>query len=85
MGPITTPQVDAVPVTVLELEESFDLAADGHHFDTKTCRRSRGGCREHREIGLTDDGPRYETKSGRRKRGSCRGGCRVRRKLLSNA
>ncbi|EXB93520.1 hypothetical protein L484_001616 [Morus notabilis] len=67
-----TPQVVAVPVAVLEREESFDLPVDGHHVDTKTCRRSRGGCRERREIGLTDDGPRYETKSYRRKCGSCR-------------
>ncbi|EXB40555.1 hypothetical protein L484_001183 [Morus notabilis] len=80
MGPVTTPQVVAVPVAVLEREESFDLPTDGHHFDTKTCRRSRGGCRERREIGLTDDGPGYETKTCCRKRGSCRS----QRELRSN-
>ncbi|EXC08702.1 hypothetical protein L484_001510 [Morus notabilis] len=80
MGPVTTPQVIAVPVVVLECEESFDLTADGHHFDTKTCRRCRGGCRERREIDLTDDGPRYETKSSHRKCGSCRS----QRELQSN-
>ncbi|EXB93515.1 hypothetical protein L484_001611 [Morus notabilis] len=80
MGPVTTRQVVDVPVAILECGESFDLTTDGHHFDTKTCRRSRGGCRERREIGLTDDGPRYETKSYRRKRGSCR----LQRELRSN-
>ncbi|EXB66128.1 hypothetical protein L484_002966 [Morus notabilis] len=80
MGPVTTPQVVAVPVTVLEREESFDLTTNGHHFYTKTCRRSRGGCRQCREIDLTDDGPHYETKSCHRKRGSCRS----QRELRSN-
>ncbi|EXB36755.1 hypothetical protein L484_002866 [Morus notabilis] len=80
MGPVMTPQVVAVPVAVLEHEESFDLTAHGHHFDTKTCRRSRDDCRERREIVLTDDGPRYETKSCHRKRGNCRS----QRELRSN-
>ncbi|EXB93523.1 hypothetical protein L484_001619 [Morus notabilis] len=80
MGTISTPKLVAVPVAVLEREESFDLPADGHHFDTKTCRRSRGGCRERREISLTDDGPYYETKSSLCKPGRCRS----QRELRSN-
>ncbi|EXB93521.1 hypothetical protein L484_001617 [Morus notabilis] len=53
MGTISTPKLVAVPVAVLEREESFDLPADGHHFDTKTCRRSRGGSRARRELRST--------------------------------
>ncbi|EXB66131.1 hypothetical protein L484_002969 [Morus notabilis] len=72
MGPVTTPQVVTVPMVILECKESFDLTVDGHHFDTKTSPRSRGDCRERREIDLMYDGPRYDTKSCHRKRGSCR-------------
>ncbi|EXB93519.1 hypothetical protein L484_001615 [Morus notabilis] len=50
MGTISTPKLVTVPVAVLEREESFDLTADGHHFDTKTCHRSRGGSRARREL-----------------------------------
>ncbi|EXB93522.1 hypothetical protein L484_001618 [Morus notabilis] len=77
MGTISTPKLVAVPVAVLEREESFDLPADGHHFDTKTCRRSRGEREE--SFDLPADGHHFDTKTCRRSRG----GSRARRELRS--
>ncbi|EXB93518.1 hypothetical protein L484_001614 [Morus notabilis] len=50
LGPVTTPKVVAILVPVVDREESINQTADGPRYNTKSCRRPRGGCRVRREL-----------------------------------
>ncbi|EXB66129.1 hypothetical protein L484_002967 [Morus notabilis] len=58
MGAITTPKVVAVPVPVLDHEESFDLTADGPVTTPKFVTLPEAVVGREESFDLTDFGPR---------------------------
>ncbi|EXB93517.1 hypothetical protein L484_001613 [Morus notabilis] len=58
MGLVTTPKVVAVPVPVLDREESFDLTADGPVTTPKFATVPGAVVGREESFDLTDFGPR---------------------------